>query len=82
MGATNAELIDIFFGTKIRWIRKPDSMEVKKTTNDKHTELLATSIEKDVNHGKLWRVPEFFPHVLLPKFFVEQNEPNGEKKIL
>ena len=30
LGASNTELIDIFFGTKIRWIRKPDPIKRKK----------------------------------------------------
>ena len=56
-------------------------MEVTHKVNDTHIELLTNSIEKDVKKGKLWRVPEFFPHVILPIFMVEQCESNGEKNI-
>ena len=80
LGETNTELIDIFFGTKIRWIRKLDAMEIKSTVHKSHLDVLADSIKKDVEKGKLWRVPESFPHVLLSIFMVEQNEPDGTKK--
>ena len=69
-----------FLVPKIRWIQKPDAIEIKSSVHESHLEILAESITKDVNKGKLWRVPESFLHVLLPIFMVTQTEPDGTLK--
>ena len=44
IGDINVDLIDIFFGTKVCWVRKPDPMEVTQTVHNKYIELLVESI--------------------------------------
>ena len=79
-GVNSETLIDIYFGSKIRWTQEVPKFEIKQQKNTQFQEELLKSVEKDAKQGKIWRIPEKFARNIIPVFMVEQITPEGQVK--
>ena len=79
IGSSRKELFDIFFGTKIFWIKPPSQMEVVAGKSS-FPEEMQKSVLKDMEQGKISPVPNSFPHCILPVFIVDQIQADNSVK--
>ena len=76
-GCDTRELIDLAFGTRVRWIQEPPRVEIRNYAPQEDWVTISREIKRSVELGQLWAVPDSFAHVILPQFIVKQEKEGG-----